>query len=311
MSLFGDVSGVVKSAIGYVEGARMPHEIVVNYPEGSQARGAEAGRFLLKRASDGAHYVWSETPREYERPLVTADVEINHTFLDLGSLLSFLEAEGDPAPGDDAGTKAIFIYGQPFGCRSLSALLDDLNPQEGSLSLAFQRHPAWVRWSNIVGHGQHKDLDHLSLADLLLDNAEDLEEPTLAQYLAQFRSAKSIEYSADHDTGAAQGLMVRWSGRAGADKTTEAKVPREFAANISAYVGAWPPGEEPTHRAMFRLRVIPPKGEAVTPTFRLTWVNALDYENEAASVLASAVRSKTTLPVYLGEPNVRRYVPVK
>lgn len=301
LEILAAVRGVFDAAMG----ARLASEIVVQHPAWSPGKGTEAGRFLLKRdANGGFTYEWKSVPADIEEVEARAELRTDHSFTSLASLAEYLKEEAEAS---------VFVHGEPFQALTAEAMLDEERPEIGSVSIGFARHPAWVRWNKVVGDGtEHEDLSHVELADLLLDNAEDLEDPMLARVLARFRSSRTIEADADLDTGESMGVKVTWSGGAGSNKTAPVQVPRDFSANFPAFAGAWDPGAEPKHAARFRLRVIPPKGDKVdaAPTFRILWVNALDYEREAATAVHAVVREKTptSIPCFQGTPKVRKLV---
>lgn len=277
-----------------------PAEIPSFYPKGHPSEGSLAGRYLLQRQAHGAaKYDFAASPMAVDRTEARAEIEIAHAFDELDSFVRFVS---------DHPKAIAFVHAERMEVARLSALLDHDRPEMGMVSMPFRRHPAWVRWNTGAGDGSKShDLTHVEFADLLLDNAEDLLERALAQYFAKFRAARTVDYVADHDTGSEMGVRLTWS----AAKSTDAKVPRDIEANIPAFVGAWSPGAEPSHLAKFRLRVIPPReaGEA-QPTFRILWVNAHDYELEAAGSVYRAVVGAFAgkIPTYLGTPSARRFV---
>lgn len=306
-----DILQTVRGIVGELSASKLPPEIIVNQPAGSPAEGEERGRFHLKRTDGGgSFYEWHPTDSDCEQKEAVSDFVETHHFESLGSLVAFLGS---------AQSASLFVAGAPFEEKRVWAFIDSQHPERGKVSLTCARHPAWERWSEVAGKGDHVDLTHIQLADLLLDNAEDLDEPMIAKVLAQFRAARTVEYSGDHDTGAAMGVRVLWKGSAGAGgegaRATDVQVPREFTAKFPAFVGAWESGEEPDFNAKFRLRVIPPRGsgEDAAPKFRLLWVNARAYEMSASAAVEQAVRDAIggKAPVYLGSPHAERYVPVR
>lgn len=307
------VDGVEKLVAG-VSLLRMPAVIEVKYPSGHPAKGEDAGRFLLERGEDGISYKWQQAPYSLMRHPAIADVVTRHEFTNLDSLVAYLATWHAP-PSRDA-SKAVFVHGSRFASQRVTALLDEPHPEVGSVSLEVHRHPAWVRWSKAAGNGEAKDLDHVALADLLLDNAEDLVEPMLAQALAKFRAAQEIEHTSDQDSAGSMGVKLTWKtgvGTGSDSKSSDARVPREFVANIPAFVGAWAPGKEPRHEARFRLRVVPPKNKDAMPLFRIIWLNAPDYDQAAREALHEQVEGvfEGAAPVYSGSPVVERFVALK
>jgi hypothetical protein len=284
-----------------VQVARQPHEIVIRYPSGSAGHGAEAGRFLLRHSEESTDYEWKATPREIGRYEAMSELVVNHRFLSLDSFGRFLNQYAAPAIflGPDKGTLSMEIIG----------LLEPEHPERGHICLDIPRHPVFKRWSRVTGFGEMKDLDHLALADLLIDNQEDLVEPLLARVVSSFRGARQIDYSADLDTSHSMGVRVTWRGSPQGDpKSTDAQLPRTFSARIPAFTGGWPPGEEPKHEAIFRLRVVAPK-EGAAPIFRVMWLNAAEYELEATRALEDLVQGHFKAPVYAGTASITRYAP--
>lgn len=300
MSIVSEIVTALQSFKDQALKASMPTQIVVPYPPGTPAAGVEAGRFLLRLESGDHHYQWEPAPLIQASTQAIAENIITHAFLDLESFVRWLP---------DAGA-SVFLEAQPFSQAALRALNEGA-PERGAQTMLFQRHPSWLRWSFGAGQGAHKDLTHVQIADLLLDNAEDLTQKEIAKMFAVFRAARTVEYVGDHDTGAAMGVRVNWKGGSAAE-TVDAAVPREFTASIPAFTGAWAPGKEPHHEARFRVRVIPPRGEGpdAQPKFRILWLDAQDFELDAAAALKDAVAKAfgSKAPVYLGTPHAQHFV---
>lgn len=159
-------------------------------------------------------------------------------------------------------------------------------PEEGAAQLELDVSPEWSRWAKVVGSTAPVDLDHEALAELLLDNEEDLEEPALAKVAAQFRGVRSVTYDADLQGQGHVGVRVEFSGKGGAGNVA---LPREFQANLRGYFEAWPDGGAPRRPARFRLRVVPPKKDG-GPVFRLYWLNLPEFEAAALDDLEARVR---------------------
>lgn len=297
---------MLKTAIAAVKDlAQMqrPTVIAVDYPSTSQFAGAEAGQ--LVRVEDGpgqAKYSWVPAPLSPPGvPEMRAELVYRHCFAELFSFARFAAAMSDELALDPVH---VFVGAKPFEPAGLQAFCAR-RPEAGTVTGSIARHPSFLRWLAGVGSGNAKDLTHEQLADLLVDNQEDLDERELAAVIKQFRAAKTVEYDADLDAAGSIGLRTTWKGNSKA----EVHLPREFGATFPAYSGAWAAGDEPKHSARFRLRLVPPKGDAVVPTFRVIWVNALDFELEAARVLAAAVQEAVhELPVYLGAPSIQHFV---
>lgn len=300
MGWLSELATAIKQTHLTISGLLAPEQIAVEYPAGSPSEGVVAGRFLKCYDENGAKYEWQQHPVPDSFP-VHAELVINHEFEDLASLFEYM--------GD--GDRDIFVHavdGEPMQVVAMS----DFNPEDGSLSLSLRRHPSYLRWFSALKGGQ-VDLTHIQLADLLIDNQEDLANKDLASYVAQFRAAKRVDYTADLDAAGSFGVMVTWQGGTVSDpKSTPAKIPREFEARIPAYVGAWEPGAERHHMARFRLRVVPKRQQdgEVAPTFRLIWTNYAEYELEAAQAVRTAIEEMfegNSASVYLGVPHAERF----
>jgi len=257
------------------------------------------GHFLLTQDKDGLRYVHAGTPKPEPAP---AKLVRKHRFISLDDLAAY-------SCGDiETVLSVAFVATSSFVGAAVVVLYED-HPEMGARDMVVDRHPAWQRWSAGAGKGEHRDLTHHQLADLLLDNQEDLDQAALAPLVAQFRAAKVITYDADLGSNGHVGVKATFKGTGGkGGTTTDVELPREFMAHIPAYSGAWTPGHEPRHVARFRLRVMPPSGEGAEPVFRLIWVNAKDYELEAARALVFHVRETLKpIPTYSGSPSCSRY----
>ncbi len=291
-----------RALIGAIADAKLPPVIEETYAPGSAAAGTPRGRWTLRRDAEGAvSYAYSAADRAYSHQQAVAELEVGHVFDDLASLVAFARGrEPDPE---------VFVHTRPFEPAAVKMVLNPVAPELGGCMLTINRHPAWVRWAAKTGRGTAVDLTHVELADLLLDNAEDLEQPAIAKVIAAFRSARTVAYDADLDAGGSMGVKVTWSSGSTA-KSGDVAVPREFAARFPAYFGVHAPGDEPVHvvhRALFRLRVMPPKNpeQSSAPLFRVLWVNALDYELAAATAMHERIDSAFEhAEVYRGTPGV-------
>lgn len=305
MTLIQQLIGAARGlALTLVE-AKLPHEIPIAYPPGSPGEGAPAGRFLLQRTAEGAQYVWAGAPAAYKAQPAIAELVVDHKLTDLTSLSRYLTDHEAVAESE------VFVSAPPSQPANLRMVLDAEQPELGGASVVVPRHPAWQAWAAPFGRAASAapvDLTHEQLADLLMDNAEDLVEPALAALLSRFRSAVKIEQDVSLDSEGSSGLRIEFAGRSSVEGAP-AKLPRTFAALFPAHTGAWPAGEEPKLRAEFRLRVLPPKkgAESPMPTFRLTWTNAAAYELAAARLLEARVMEVIEPPtrVYLGVADIQ------
>ena len=289
------LAGHVKQLVGL----QRPTTIPVFYGPGSPFEGHGVGH-LVRHTNEEGHesYALERYPRGVDPEPQVAEHSFSHSFDDLDSLTEWV-GEAISAGGE----RSLFVE-TPIFNRALVTCLDEHRPELGKVHATIDRHPAWRRWSEGAGRGEHIDLTHLELADLLVDNVEDLDDPTIASIVKAFRAAKTVEYDADLDEVGAIGLRTTWKGNSKADVS----VPREFTASFPAFSGAWDPGAEPKFRAAFRLRLVPPKGEATAPTFRILWVNAREYELSAARALkARVVELAEGVPVYLGRADAKHF----
>lgn len=303
MGLFQELRDFLPGLIDRLSMASKPEVHHVRYADGTESEGVHAGMMMLRVDRDGGYYDWIPAPRPEAIPAMTEHV-IAHHFDDLDSFAAYLLGSDD---------RAVFVRCVGDGDHIEAIAMNELEPEGGSLLLVAPRHPVFLKWRRAVTPAGIVDLSHSDLADLLLDNAEDLAQPVIAKMLAHFRAARSIEYAADLDTGSEMGVRVSWSGRgAGDPKTTDAKVPREFTAHLPAYTAIWEPGSESKHEAKFRLRVIPPRGSdgGAQPTFRLSWTNLAEFELEAAQAVQEAIKASIgeDISVYLGRPGAKHYV---
>lgn len=298
-----DISAAIGAFIDKINEVRQPHEIVVNYPIGSPAEGALAGRFVLDRSEKGSAYRWVDAPRAVELEEDVAELVEGHTAKALGSLIDLLQARGDEY-------SAIFVNATPFGAAQIVAPLHLDHPKRGSVRFEARRHPSWMRWHQAVGPTLTRDLTHEQLADLMLDNQEDLAQPQIAQVLASFRAAKTVEYDGDYNTSGGIGVRVAWGGAKGGESVVA--VPRSFVAALIPFAGVWDDeSQAPREVARFTLRVLPPaRGtEDAAPRFRITWVNAAEYELRAGALLAAKVAQiAPNEKIYLGTYEAKRYV---
>jgi len=292
---------LIRGALESMAQMRMPHEIMVEHPEGSPLAGVDAGRFLLSRSGGGCAYTFHANPEAKIREAVS-ELTIAHSFDDLGDMMRFLEAYA----GEEIHP-VVFVKA-PQKLEALIEAIDYMLPQAGSVKMAVQRHPAWKRWFS--GIGEHRDMTHHDLVDLVLDNREDLEQPELADHLSRFRAVREVHYDADLGSSGHEGVRVTYKGSGGQKGAKgDIAIPREFVASFPAFTGPWAPGEEPKQKAIFRLRVLPPRDEGAAPLFRLMWVNLADYELEASYRLVGRVREVMgERPVYAGTPSSCRVI---
>jgi hypothetical protein len=293
------VQDLVSKLAGYV----MPHEIKVVHGPDTPLNGVHAGRYLLRRNCGDDRYEWDRGPRVELQDAVSS-LWVNHKFDDLQDLASYISNEfKSSSVFVSVKTKPDEVW------RARAYAIDAGQPQLGQCVMDIHRHPRWRAWHGEVGAGISMGMSHHQLADLVLDNREDLEQPELADHLAAFRSVRSVEYDADLGDGGHEGVKVQFKGSGGQQGASgNLPVPREIRAAIPAYTGPWNPGDEPKHLAIFRLRVMPPKGDG-PPMFRIRWANAADYELEATHALIARVRVVMgDRPVYAGVPSSRRVI---
>jgi len=281
-------------------------EFPVKYPSHSPLAGSKAGRFMLKRAANNqVDFVWHDAPRPTPFEAL-AELTVNHQFDHVEHMVASLRVM-------DAPNCEVFVNGTATMSAQISTLIDRSHPEKGLVCMDVFRHPRWARWFRALLNKEERDLTHSQLVDLLLDNAEDLDDEMVARSYSRFRSAKSVIYDADLGGQGHEGVKVTWKGSTGKNAETEdLALPSEFTAQLPAYVGAWQGGDEPKHLARFTIRVMPPNGKDDSPPmFRVRWTNLSDYELMAREALFAAVKDAFgDLPdgVYLGSPNVVRYV---
>lgn len=296
----------LERAINGIKTATRPTEISTVYPAGHPLVGKASGRFLRREGGNGQ--VSYEHVLEPRQPLHRFEVEsetvVATAFDDLSSLSGWLKAH----PAD--AVPEVYLHHTPFQAASIVALMDAARPELGAIRTSILRHPAFNRWATVCGRGETNDLTHDELCDLLLDNQEDLVDPVVLDAMLMFRGASTINFNSDQSGGGrAQAVTASWSGQGGPRADTKHLVPRLIEATFPAFKDAWSPGQEPKHKAQFRLRVVPPKGPTAQPVFRVLWVNANAYEQEAAEALQQRVKAATDpAQVYLGTPNVKHYL---
>lgn len=303
-----DLIDAVKKLVGEWADLKRPATVEVVHATSHPRAGQVAGHFVLSADEDGkSAYVWQRfDDGTVQQHAAQAELVVAHEFTDLASLVRYL----DQKVVDVGRARAkVFIGASPNSIDAVvTALLEEEHPERGALTLRFQRHPEWQRWMSRLCGGQHVDLTHEQLADLMLDGKEALGQPVLASQIAVFRAVKTFVHESDFDTGATTGFRAEFAGKSG-NGTGKVDVPREFDATFPAFVGAWEPGAEPKHTAIFRLRVIPPKGADTLPLFRLTCSNAPDYDQEARRALREAVAAQlVNHDVYAANPKVQRFV---
>jgi hypothetical protein len=94
----------------------------------------------------------------------------------------------------------------------------------------------------------------------------------------------------------------------GTKKEAQAEIPRRFGINVPVFRGAWEPGAEKYWVGKIALRVIPPKGDGVEPSFWMTFVDADDVLDRATDQLCQRVEDELTgVNVYRGTPSVVVY----
>lgn len=273
--MLSELTAAVRGVIHALSERTLPDSIDLTYPEHSPLAGYSAGKLVLERKDGGGtqYTIYDPTKDAPEKP--SPHVRSGE-FEDIESVLAF---------GSKGSSLALSCV--PFEA-PVAAMLRDVDlPGAGTVTAKIARHPAWVRWTKGIGRGDVVELGHQAFADLLLDNKEDLVEPMIAKLVSSFRAAKTVSYDADLDDVGSIGLRVEWKGGA---KTGTVEVPREFAVDVPAYAARGQIVPSAKLRMEIRVRVVPGKGEGAAPVFRLIWVNALDYEEEAAAVLSVLIK---------------------
>jgi len=291
MTIFEEIVDAFRATMESIAQIRMPPVIAVKHSDSSPMAGHDLGLLVLERTSAGSSYRLDRPARADLAPAVNS-LTRNHYFTDLADFAKWLDKS---LPAASAFVKINVGAAQIEG-------LDEAFPEFGKVTMAVPRHPIYMRWLSGTGGGE-KDLTHSELADLLLDNREDLTDAAIADHLAAFRMAKTISYDANLGDGGHEGVKVSWKGSGGQEGASSTMlVPREIKAALPAYCGAWPPGEEPRHTAIFRLRVLPPI-DGAAPLFRIMWVNYAEYDLDAGLTLTDRVREVCgDRAVYSGSP---------
>lgn len=307
MGFVEQFTAAAAAAAGFLESfadRKRPHEIEVKYPATSPAAGALAGRFLLKRgATGGLEYEFHDEPEAFTPEKALAELVIGHKFMDLSSLAEWLT--------EASNKESAFLTAERFKTTTLSVAIHADRPEEGLVYLPVERHPIWLRWFGVLGTGpQARDLDHVTFADLLIDNREDLVQPQVASMIASFRSARTIRYAADLDNMQSFGIAVEWKGASSDDpKKSTTQVPRDFEVKLPVWAGVYPEGEEPKYTLKVRVRVVAPKGDAdAAPMFRVLPLNAIDIEAKALSDLDEHASGALGRTVYVGERKVETFI---
>jgi len=273
--------------------------IDVPYPTTSSLHGAIAGTLVRQEGpGPGPRYHFEPAPPDAPRKAL-APLVVAHHF----EVLTDLAEAARPYPGD------VVFLSCPTGCSALLITFDIKHPEAGSCSMSIARHPDFLRWWRAIPMDHpYTDMTHEQLADLVLDNQECLVSRADAHQLARFRYARTIEAASDRTTGD-ETVKVSFRGSGGKPGAEEDfAIPRDVELSIPAYTGAWPPGEEPRHRAILRLRVVPLKGDSA-PLFRASWADAPGFELTAAAALTARVRGVFgERHVYRGAPSAVRYV---
>jgi hypothetical protein len=282
------LASFVERGVAAIKTASLPPQIIETFPQDHPLAGQPAVVRTLKRTIDAdgnAAFEYVETPAARALPSPFSPRAEHVTEHRYASLESFArDAKG-----------RVWLDGALFANHE-AVILDEGRPELGSFRLPLARHPAFTRWS-ALGTGLPIEISHTDLANLLLDNREDLAVPTQAAEFGAMLVTNSFEIDDD-------GERISFAVKTG--KRTEQGMPRVVTASFPAFIGAWPPGDEPKFEARFRVR---PYRTRTGAAFRVIWINAADYEQAARASLLDAVRS--ALPecvVLLGHPDARHFV---
>jgi hypothetical protein len=261
----------VRALVTALSGSYARDIVEVLHSGHSPLAGQLAGRLLLKRGANGElSYQYLKAPSA-RIEVERAELEVNHRIDDLEDLKAYLVAT-------TCQGKAAFVQTD----RSLHAavrVIDLDHPEVGEIHMAVERHPVLLRWSRAIPPTGRAELNLTRLSDLILESREDFEDSNLAGQVAELPK-------------------------------TDPSVPQELIINIPAYTGAWSPGDEPRHRTALRVMVVTPQGDDDEFLVRMIWADATAFEAEAARALVGRVREVLggVIPVYLGKPQVTRYV---
>lgn len=299
--MFEQVFASAKAVFQELYAAKLPVTLPIVYGPTSPLAGKSAGNLVLHRDEDGSiSYNAQPNALNAERVHAPADLVLQHQIDDVASLARWTEAR----PG-----ALTFVKVDDLGAH-LKTMIGEAAPELGVVSTDLPRHPDFRAFATLdCQHG--RDLSHVDFADLLLDRIEALDDPMVAAAVASFRSAKTISYTGDLDTGATVGVSVSWAGKS---KSGEIAVPREFSAHFRAFAGLAEPADgqadELASKAVFRVRVMAGKEADAAPVFRVRWANAPEFALDSSRRLLAHLERELKRPVFLGVPKVQHYAPI-
>jgi hypothetical protein len=300
--MFEEVFGAAKAVIQELSAAKLPVTLPIVYGPTSPLAGKSAGNLVLLRNSEGAiQYSTHANPLNAERVHAPSDLVLLHQIDDVASLARWTALRPDALT---------FVKVDGMGAH-LKTMLHEQKPELGVVATDLLRHPDFSAFAPLDCQAG-RDLSHVDFADLLLDRIEALDDPMVAAAVASFRSAKTISYTGDLDTGATVGVSVSWAGKS---KSGEIAVPREFSAHFRAFAGLAEVsdglgGDELASKAVFRVRVMAGKEADAAPVFRVRWANAPEFALDSSRRLLAHLERELKRPVFLGVPKVQHYAPI-
>lgn len=299
--MFEQVFAAAKAVIQEISAAKLPVTLPVLYGPTSPLAGKSAGNLVLQRSDEGAvSYGMVPNAMDHGRRDAPSDLVLQHQIDDVASLARWTAARG----------LALTFVKVDAGGAHLKTMIGEESPELGVVSTDLPRHPDFSAFAQLDCQAG-RDLSHIDFADLLLDRIEALDDPMVAAAVASFRSAKTISYTGDLDTGATVGVSVSWAGKS---KSGDLAVPREFSAHFRAFAGlaGAPDGQddELASKAIFRVRVMAGKEADAAPVFRVRWANAPEFALDSSRKLLAHLERELKRPVFLGVPRVQHYAPI-
>jgi hypothetical protein len=298
-------SGLHNFLNGYALQVAMPTTIDVEFSHlgDKEIAGQSAGVLVLERdGNGGSRYAYRALERRLPLLAARSELVINHALTDAASLNECLIASRSALPGVGPVSHAFIAEKGPNLPIEVRVLIEPTRPELGTLKLTLDPHPLFASWFKRT-HGGSGTLSHHDLADLLLDNAETLEDANVANVFIAIRASKSVEHAEDLGDATASTVVTRSvKGKEGAPL----RIPRRIVANVPVFVGAWEPGAEPKVRAEFSVRAVPTDDGA--PMFRVQWGNLGDVYAKGVLDVVKALRAQLASTLVLrGVPNVEHY----
>lgn len=257
--------------------------------EDRDASGRLVSRRVQLRSAPGCVQYTDATPEPLVIDAIATRVDA-HRFDDLASLVAFLRTA--------ESRRDAFLDKTTSGSGASLAVLNLAEPHAGALSMEFPVSPKLSAWTRAA-----RDYSHTDLCDLLLDHRDEIVDPSVVPTLSRLQSSKTVEYDGDGTTGDRAVKVAFKSGAPGS-----VAIPTAFDVSVPVYTGAWPGGAETRVPLRVGLRVVAPRGEAVTPTFRVSLPDVAATMEAGRAALVDAVRAQLAevgVRLYLGTPKAR------